>query len=173
MAESSSSKQVGFLSPTEFKVERVFPIRNLVSAGPTEPPPAQKEEDFLSSASSTEGPSLAAGVEDHLSLVEKLAVNIKSNIENRDPAFLPPPWPKVPPKSSLRSLPESQLGRGSREDRQTTERARLVPTTSGPPGISPGLIVQSPFHFSWIYFHSSGAVSSYSSSFYHFLTKKS
>lgn len=155
MAESSPSKRVGFLSPTEFKVERVFPIRNLVATGPKEPSPVQRDEDALSSAPSAEGPSPAGGVKDDLFLVEKLAdVNIESNIENQEPAFLPPPWPEVPPKSSLRSIPESQLGGGSHEDRQTTERARLVPTTSGPPGISPGLIVQNPSHCTRTYFYS-------------------
>jgi light-regulated signal transduction histidine kinase (bacteriophytochrome) len=114
--------------------------------GPTEPSPVRQDDDSLDFVPSAQGPSLAGGVEDPLPRETLTDISsgaaIKHQHENSQlpGSYLPPPWPAVPPKTSLRSIPESQLSSDDHGTGQTTERARLIPTTSGPPGISPGLI---------------------------------
>jgi hypothetical protein len=147
MSDIENPRPVVFLPPREFAVERVFPIRNLI--GDTEEleyqdadrPDGQTGEDpTLTSRTDTE-----ASVE---SVADGNAAISKPQGFAPEPAFLPPPYPPIPPPDSIRRLSQSESdfssfsttsdGQGGR--RKRTERSTLVPSTSGPPGVLPGII---------------------------------
>ncbi|CZR61105.1 related to phytochrome [Phialocephala subalpina] len=127
MPDQEPSKPVVFLSPVDFTVERVFPIRNLVSPAPDTP--AQDVEGVKSAGSPT-----SQGQE-----------------PKATSPYLLPPYPPVPPTEAIRKLTPDQEeydflqmpsdGEGSR--RKRTERSQLVPSTSGPPGVLPGNVAES------------------------------
>jgi PAS fold len=138
MTDTGSPEAVTFRAPTEFAVERVFPIRNLVGdareTSPQDalPPPsaAQREVDDLTSRSKVPAQSAAKdGAEDS----ERLTETPKS-------IPLPPPYPKVPPEDTIRKLTDSDLDDREPYGRRRTERTRLIPTTDGKPDVLPGII---------------------------------
>jgi hypothetical protein len=129
-------KAVVFLPATEFTVERVFPIRNLV--GDTI---ALGQDELLEDEGTVRAGDLTAknadqtasrgGVED-------------SKLQEAPPksSQLPPPWPSVPPEDTIRKLSicEPGLDDGEGHGRRITERTRLIPTTSGAPDVLLGII---------------------------------
>ncbi|PQE19018.1 hypothetical protein CJF31_00012170 [Rutstroemia sp. NJR-2017a BVV2] len=141
MSNPESPKPVVFLTSGDFIVERVFPIRNLL--GDTKEPleqdeaphitEATKEDDLTSRNAAQSGPkeSEEDGTED----------SKRQDVGT----FLPPPYPSIPPDHAIRRLARSESdawasseGEGGR--RRTTERATMIPTTAGPPGVFPGII---------------------------------
>ena len=136
MPDPSSPKAVVFVPPTEFTVERIFPIRNLV--GDSRDTLAQ--EVLHRPIAETKGVSELAskvpaqtsskgGVEDS----KKLDATPKSTP-------LPPPYPKVPPGDTIRKLSESYLDDGEGHGRRRTERTSLIPTIDGKPDVLLGII---------------------------------
>ncbi|KAE8453730.1 hypothetical protein EG329_009241 [Mollisiaceae sp. DMI_Dod_QoI] len=158
MPDREPSKPVVFLSPADFSVERVFPIRHLVSLTPETPEHAQDVEGVkLESSAGRQSPERHA--------------DSSENAEAAS-AYIPPPYPPVPPEDVLRKLtPEleeldfsmSSDGEGSR--RRRTERTQLVPSTFGPPGVLPGVVSASlPSSFSRCEdesIHTPGAIQQY------------
>ena len=139
------SKPVVFLSSEDFAVERVFPIRNLVGDADSTPKPGNAQESGADIGS----------VELPFRTAEQLAAvydEVDSNVENsRDTGaespYLPPPYPPVPPSHTLRRLHsehgEADLSKPTDSlgfQRKRTERTQLVPATTGPPGVFPGII---------------------------------
>src|SRR6187402_3165508 len=148
MTDQDPPKPVVFPSSDEFLVERVFPIRNLV--GDTEG--ALKQ----GTVPAPEGAPTTASGDDLADRTEALLLDdgAKTDIEITKPeeaspdAFLPPPYPPIPPEHAIRKLPPqpsksditgpSDYGFG----RKTTERTQMVPSSSRstPPGVLPGVI---------------------------------
>jgi light-regulated signal transduction histidine kinase (bacteriophytochrome) len=133
MMDQEPFKGVVFLPPTDFAVERVFPIRNLVSSERETPDP--KDVEGTTSESGPQGRPFETAS-------EKLKVATSP--------YLPPPYPPVPPEDAIRKLvPEhedsdfstSNDGEGGR--RRRTERTTYVPAASGPPGVLPGIVSES------------------------------
>ncbi|KUJ20590.1 putative phytochrome-like histidine kinase PHY2p [Mollisia scopiformis] len=136
MSDQEPSKGVVFLSTVDFAVERVFPIRNLVAPLPETPEPVQDVE----STKSTDESAVHGQAERHAE------VDLGESEASPSP-YLPPPYPSIPPEDAIRKLrPEraesdfsmSSDGEGGR--RRRTERTQLVPATSGPPGVLPGVV---------------------------------
>jgi hypothetical protein len=136
MSDPSSPRAVVFVPPTEFTVERIFPIRNLVGDSREtlaqevlRRPIADTEEIGEITSKVPAQTSSKGGVEDS----RKLDATPKSTP-------LPPPDPKVPPEDTIRKLSESYLDDGEGHGRRRTERTRLIPTTDGKPDVLLGII---------------------------------
>jgi hypothetical protein len=136
MSSLESPNAVVFISPTDFTVERVFPIRNLVgdvrnALGPEVPPPSagtENTEELTSrGASNTDA---KGGIED----------SSRTDATSPTSTHLPPPYPEVPPEETIRKLPvhisDDEKGHG----RRITERTRLIPTTDGKPDVLLGIV---------------------------------
>ncbi|KAH7383617.1 PHY2, histidine kinase-group VIII protein [Cadophora sp. MPI-SDFR-AT-0126] len=138
-----TSKPVVFPSIEDFAVERVFPIRNLVGDAELTLSPTHAQND------APETDSIITGTGEHLSADDghqEAEVEI-SNEEGAASTYLPPPYPPVPPADTIRRLlPETDEADSSQSNdslevqRRRTERTQLVPATSGPPGVFPGII---------------------------------
>ncbi|XMA11322.1 hypothetical protein WAI453_004113 [Rhynchosporium graminicola] len=147
MSNTGLPKPVLFLSPEDFAIERIFPIRNLVGeadlASKSTSPENSATPDLVELPTrATEQP-----VEDGQAESDAEALKKKEEAEYIS-LFLPPPYPPVPPEDAIRrifpenrdpeysNLEDTHLG----EDRRRTERTQLVPAISGPPGVFPGII---------------------------------
>jgi hypothetical protein len=132
----NSTKRAAFLSPAEFSIERVFPIRNLVATEQIESWSLEKGQDISGSRQSAKDSDFAYHSEDQS---PGDGVLVRTAMESDQPSpYLPPPWPELPPLHSLRRIPKSELDNNNNGPGRMTERSRLVPTISGPPGILPG-----------------------------------
>ncbi|KAI9051071.1 hypothetical protein LZ554_005179 [Drepanopeziza brunnea f. sp. 'monogermtubi'] len=157
-------KPVIFLNPDDFEVERIFPIRNLVGDAQTNQNPRterererEEEEELVlggipaSSASSGELPTTRAADPQATGERETSHVDLGQCQDLKDgisPPYMPPPWLPVPPEHAIRRLSpdlrdadipsSSACSEGSQ--RRRTERTQLVPATTGPPGVFPGII---------------------------------
>jgi hypothetical protein len=151
MPDPGSTKGVIFLPPTDFAVERVFPIRHLV--GDTGEASQQDRlqdgpQDGLPQVTETAGGdgfpsgSLAQPTTDGgLNAVE----DANQEEATPKPTHLPPPYPNIPPDDAIRKLPQpeyelSGLSDGEGQRRRLTERTKLIPTTSGAPDVLSGII---------------------------------
>lgn len=143
---NSPPKPVVFLSSDEFGVERVFPIRNLVGDVTThfEQQRARKEsrghiEELVAPGSPTSSfPSTSPqGAEDITSDPVPIAPVQPSSPQSHQS--------QIPLKDADRSLPlqqtDSQISGQTRSDgeefRRISRRVQLVPTSSGPPAVTP------------------------------------
>ncbi|PQE27303.1 hypothetical protein CJF32_00000274 [Rutstroemia sp. NJR-2017a WRK4] len=139
--DSTPAEPVVFLPVDNFNVERVFPIRNLIS---------DKDDGGRSSQSSSE--NISTGGSDSAkskSNDDTPNENASGNLTNSN--FFPPPYPHIPPDDTIRRLPRkaSVEDEGSSSDpedethtnRKISERSQLVPARYGPPGIAPGIPV--------------------------------
>ncbi|PBP21530.1 sensor histidine kinase/response regulator [Diplocarpon rosae] len=159
MTNQGPPKPVIFLSSEDFAVERIFPIRNLVGDKATvtstilEPvetpqPPSSActdSEDLPVRAEARErSPPEAAESEANVDAAEALGTGATTVAS----PYLPPPFPPVPPEHALRRLSpqfhddissatDSESGQGQR---RRTERTQMVPASSGPPGVMPGVV---------------------------------
>jgi light-regulated signal transduction histidine kinase (bacteriophytochrome) len=141
MPDPDSTKAVVFLPSTEFAVERVFPIRNLVgdtreTLEQDDPSHIAETADDLTSRNAGQ-PARQGGVEG----IE----DSKQREATPKPTQLAPPYPDIPPERSIRkpSHPESELpdlNDGDGHRRWRTERTKLIPTTSGAPDVLPGIV---------------------------------
>lgn len=129
MTDQEPSRGFVFLLPTDFAVERVFPIRNLVSS---ERETSDQEVEGTTSESGQPSSETSEGL------------NVAT------PPYLPPPYPPVPPEDAIRKLvPEyeesdfSMSSDGEGDRRRVTERTKYVPAISGPPGVLPGIVSES------------------------------
>jgi hypothetical protein len=143
MAYPESTKAVTFLPSSDFAVERVFPIRNLVG----DIRETLEQQDSLPQITKTEG-------EDNLirknagQLASKGKVdgveNAKQQETTPEPTRIPPPYPNIPSEDAIRKLSHSELDSGLNDGvgnrRRRTERTKLVPTRSGAPDVLPGII---------------------------------
>jgi hypothetical protein len=147
MSDLENPKPVVFLPSQEFAVERVFPIRNLIG----DPEELQYQDADDPDAQTGEDPTLTCRTDAEASVevvADGNAAVSKSDGIVPEPAYLPPPYPPIPPPESIRRLSQSDSdfssfsttsdGQGGR--RRRTERSTLVPSTIGPPGILPGII---------------------------------
>src|ERR1700678_2918602 len=145
MSDLENPKPVVFLSSREFAVERVFPIRNLIG----DPEELQYQDADDLDAQTGEEPTLTSSTDAEASVKTIADGNTavsKSDEIAPESAYLPPPYPPIPPPESIRRLSQSDSdfsfsaasdGQGGR---RRTERSTLVPSTTGPPGILPGII---------------------------------
>lgn len=145
--DSTPSKPVDFPPVEEFKVERVFPIRNLIDRKDDDIETTSKNIDHVplctSSRRNSTSPQEVQDTEDFVS--ERHA---DDPIES---TFYPPPYPNVPSQDTIRRLPQVSAedhssGHGSDErttvygdKRKISQRSQLVPSKSGPPGIASGI----------------------------------
>ncbi|KAG4438300.1 hypothetical protein IFR05_006235 [Cadophora sp. M221] len=145
MSNLGLPKPVVFPSPEDFTVERVFPIRNLIGDVELTPKPPESQK-HVPAAISLDLPirSTKQLVEDGR---EKTDVEVSKDQEAIASPFLPPPYPPVPPADAIRRIfPEHHDADSPRPgenlgfQRRRTERTQLVPATSGPPGVFPGII---------------------------------
>lgn len=143
--EDSPPKPVVFLPSDEFAIERVFPIRSLVGDGVTSFD--QKDGGHGNSQ------SLFPDQKGSTSSIAPLQTKIGDTTSERSIAYLPPPYPSIPPTDTIRrvstyssssstSRPPSpelsdEIDIGGEPARRISERAQLVPTESGPPGVLP------------------------------------
>lgn len=134
MSDQEPPRPVVFLSPVDFAVERVFPIRNLIRTGLETPEPVQDVEGTKSIEADLQGQA------------ESHADVSLGELEATASPYLPPPYPPIPPESSIRKLTtedeQSNVSTmsGEGDGQRRTERAQLVPATSGPPGVLPGAV---------------------------------
>ncbi|KAK0128852.1 Light-sensor Protein kinase [Cadophora gregata] len=139
------SKPVVFLSSEDFAVERVFPIRNLVGDADSTPRP----ENVQNATADVDPIDLPFRIAEELVAIdgqEETDVK-KSKDQEAGSPYLPPPYPPVPPSHTLRRLPsdegEADLSKSNDSlgfQRKRTERTQLVPATTRPPGVFPGII---------------------------------
>ncbi|KAF7878833.1 hypothetical protein EAF04_000036 [Stromatinia cepivora] len=144
--DPTPSKPVVFPSVEEFKVERIFPIRNLidgrdVNTGTT----SQNADDVPSYTSSHRYSTPTQEAQDRAD-----NVNERHADDSNESNFYPPPYPSIPSNDTIRRLPETSIedhstGNGSDEkssefenNRKISQRSQLVPSKHGPPGIAPG-----------------------------------
>ncbi|KAH6719286.1 putative phytochrome-like histidine kinase PHY2p [Leptodontidium sp. MPI-SDFR-AT-0119] len=138
-------KPVVFPSPEDFTVERVFPIRNLIGDLQLTPKLPESQKHVPATI------SLDFPIRSTEQLVEDGRkpndVEVSEDQQAIASPFLPPPYPPVPPADAIRRIfpehhdadfpkPSENLG----FQRRRTERTQLVPATSGPPGVFPGII---------------------------------
>ncbi|KAL2067218.1 hypothetical protein VTL71DRAFT_1642 [Oculimacula yallundae] len=148
MSNIGSSKPVVFLSPEDFAVERVFPIRNLIgetnspAKSPDNAPKDESIHDLVELPVRTKEQLNEDGQPD-------LAETIRKEKEAEYTSlFLPPPYPAIPPEDAIRRIFSQNHDAESSEssdtsiagDRRRTERTQFVPAISGPPGVFPGII---------------------------------
>jgi hypothetical protein len=138
MADHDPSQPVVFIPPTDFNVERIFPIRSLVggsfSLAETEKEvPATRLPDKIQSTVVDLDIAIGDGT-------ETTTLKGEPEKENQSDAstYLPPPYPHIPPQNSLRKL-TSKLSESSLFGRRTTERTQFVPSHTGAPGVLPGI----------------------------------
>ena len=133
-----------FVESGDFGVERVFPIRNQV-----------RHDEGLHNEKDVESESGNLRSDDERPSTRKDAGKTLQEGENADfgasiakhqasvakePVYLPPPYPPIPPKATLRRLPpalanDTLSGQGDGEEkRKISERAQMVPGKDGPPG---------------------------------------
>ncbi|KAF4618387.1 hypothetical protein G7Y89_g14915 [Cudoniella acicularis] len=147
-------KPVVFLEPAEFSVERVFPIRNLVAdtisapQGPIvdgqqghEPPvgagPHGEEGEGKGQTSSSADQSIRP----HPKAGEPSRPEVIHEATHASPLY-----PSIPLDETIRRLPSLYSGvdypksQGNEKGRLISQRAQLVPSESGPPGVMPGKI---------------------------------
>ena len=143
MSGQDIPKPVVFLSPRDFTVERVFPIRHAVGdtedLATDEPTPPRKDAALLESMVVV-GSVVAGVVEDTTG---------PSNVEavgESEPMSSPHTTTTVPRGQTTRrrSSTASDLSFSSTSDgrggRRMTERFTMVTSASGPPGLTPGLV---------------------------------
>lgn len=139
------ARPVVFLPSDEFGVERVFPIRSLVGdrADSSDPhdekpiePQYQAEDSIASRSTASTSPPDRQNDGDQSSNPAAVASD--------EPTYAPPPYPPIPPKETIRrlSLPRRNSEELAQSDveqaRRVSERAQLVPSTFGPPGVLSG-----------------------------------
>ncbi|KAH7330367.1 putative phytochrome-like histidine kinase PHY2p [Rhexocercosporidium sp. MPI-PUGE-AT-0058] len=141
-------KPVVFLSSDDFLVERVFPIRNLVGDVNSTSKPAEAQNHVPA----TDSLDLPIRTTEQLVEDGQVEIGVGVGISNDQKAteaslFLPPPYPPIPPTDAIRRIfPEyhepdpSKSNENLGAERRRTERTQLVPATSGPPGVFPGII---------------------------------
>ena len=135
MSGPESPKTVVFISPTEFTVERVFPIRNLVGDAR-----ATGERGVLpSSVEAKDVEELTSRATSHTASISDSEHSSESSVASTS-AHLPPPYPEVPPAETIRKLNVPNSDDGKIHGRRTTERTRLIPTTNGKPDILLGIV---------------------------------
>ncbi|KAK6582324.1 hypothetical protein PZA11_004732 [Diplocarpon coronariae] len=161
MTNQGPPKPVIFLSSEDFAVERIFPIRNLVGDAaklapimlePVEAPqpPSSARTD------SVQRPVRADSQEQQTHRVAQSEADVEAAEASGQgattiaPPYLPPPYPPVPPEHALRRLsPQFHDDVSSASDSETsqrrrrrrrTERTQMVPASSGPPGVMPGIV---------------------------------
>ncbi|KAI9650257.1 hypothetical protein NHQ30_000270 [Ciborinia camelliae] len=144
--DPTPSKPVVFPSVEELTVERVFPIRNLVGgrdidAGTS----SQNIDDVPPYTPSRRNSASTQEPQDRAENVNKCHTDDPNELN-----FYPPPYPPIPPHDKIRKLPQDPTeddSSGNRRNEKTSEygnnrnisqRAQLVPSKSGPPGIAPG-----------------------------------
>ncbi|EDN97971.1 hypothetical protein SS1G_12828 [Sclerotinia sclerotiorum 1980 UF-70] len=144
--DPTPSKPVVFPSVEEFKIERIFPIRNLVDRrdvnnGTT----SQNVDDVPSYTSNHRYSTLAQEAQGRADNVNERHID-----ESNESNFYPPPYPPIPSDDTIRRLPGISIknhstGSGSDErssesekNRKISQRSQLVPSKHGPPGIAPG-----------------------------------
>jgi hypothetical protein len=137
-------KVVAFLPATEFMIERVFPIRNLVGHATDEAIPGQdglhavEDTAGLDELKARDADQTAPGEGAQAGAIEESRPQEAPSKHNQ----LPPPFPQVPPEDAIRKLSfsEPELDDGEGHGRRTTERTRLIPTKSGAPDVLLGII---------------------------------
>ncbi|CAL3968741.1 unnamed protein product [Diplocarpon coronariae] len=161
MTNQGPPKPVIFLSSEDFAVERICPIRNLVGDAaklapillePVEAPqpPSSARTD------SVQRPVRADSQEQQTHRVAQSEADVEAAEASGQgattiaPPYLPPPYPPVPPEHALRRLsPQFHDDLSSASDSETsqrrrrrrrTERTQMVPASSGPPGVMPGIV---------------------------------
>lgn len=138
MSKQESPKAVVvFLPSSQFAVERVFPIRNLV--GYTR---ETEEEDVLQQMIETkEEDELISRNAGRTSSDSSVEVPKQQDASSK--LLLPSPhYTNVPPDHAIRklSIPDSAVDDPEKHGRRRTERTKFIPTRSGAPNVLPGII---------------------------------
>ncbi|KAG4028223.1 hypothetical protein MFRU_023g00600 [Monilinia fructicola] len=148
--DPTPSKPVVFPPVEELKVERVFPIRNLIDGRDIDGPISlQNLDDVPSNTPSRQNSTSSKEGQDREDNVNELPADGLN-----ESSFYPPPYPPIPPHDKIRRLPRNYTENGSSADasadaskertfnheinRKISQRAQLVPSRHGPPGIAPG-----------------------------------
>ncbi|PBP27083.1 sensor histidine kinase/response regulator, partial [Diplocarpon rosae] len=158
MTNQGPPKPVNFLSSEEFAVERIFPIRDLVGDTATVPsailepvetpqPPSSACTDAVDLPVRAEAREKTPGAAESEANVGAAEGRGKGATTLASP-YLPPPFPPVPPEHVLRRLSpqchddtsSASDGGSSQRQRRRTERTQMVPASSGPPGVMPGIV---------------------------------
>jgi hypothetical protein len=169
MADQVVQKPAVFISSADFRVERVFPIRNLVGSSPPIPDANEVLDtklnekwptiDELASTAGYTGGIQTAGVHGEKGNHDGSTANSVvaagagqpggtetegsseqySQLEPDVSTYLPPSYPQIPPESSTQKL-ISKLSDNPPLGTRTTERTQFSPSNTGPPRVLPGLV---------------------------------
>ncbi|KAL3420863.1 hsp90-like protein [Phlyctema vagabunda] len=162
-SEQQASKPVAFLSSEHFAVERVFPIRNLlkddkglgIQLGSQEEEEEEKDTDgklHTDSKTTEEAPCIATeqstpAASNDVAIQDAASIDAipSPGLAEAQRIFPQPPYPHIPPLNTLRRLSNPATGPDLIEVDQDgnvasriSERAQMVPTTSGSPIVLPG-----------------------------------